>query len=135
MDDELEELLERAVALEVLRERGRVVGCLDGAQREVHRAAAGRHRHLAPQIRLEPPLQLPAQREQRRLPLPALVHPGQAAVVQLVTEVERELQILLAVGRGWHGQVGGRERQRFEQEFADRPARLGKRDHGDFPTR
>ena len=53
VDDELEELLERAVALEVLRQRGRVVGGLDRAQREVHRAAAGRHRHVAPQAGLE----------------------------------------------------------------------------------
>ena len=100
MDHELDELLERALALEVLGERGCVVGLLDRAQREVHRAAAGRHRHVAPQVGLEALLQLGPQREQGRLPLPAIVDAGQAAVMQLVAEVERELVVLGAVRLG-----------------------------------
>ena len=64
VDDELEELLERAVALEVPRERRRVVGRLDRAQREVDRARPpARDRDVAPQRGLE--LAAPARRARR----------------------------------------------------------------------
>ncbi len=53
-------------------------------------------RHGGVQGVLELILERPAQREQRRLPLPALVDPWKATVVELVEEIERELKILVA---------------------------------------
>jgi hypothetical protein len=134
VDDELEELLERASSLEVLGQRRRLVGGLDLAQRQVHRPAAGWHRHVAPQVRLEARFELGAQREQRRLPLPARVDAGQAAVVQLVAEVQRQLVVLVAADRRRRGQRCDRACQRVEQELGDGAAGLGEGLHTASPT-
>ena len=135
VDDELQVLLERAVALEVARERRRVVGGLDRTQFDVHLVAAGGHRDVAPQRGLEAALQLGAQGEQRRLPLPAVVHAGQPAVVQLVAEVERELEVLVAAGDRRDGQARDAAGHGVEQELGDGPAGLGKIEHDEaLPT-
>ena len=129
MDDELDELLERALALEVPGERGRLVGALDRAQGEVHRAAARRHGDVAPQVGLEALLQPGSQRQQRRLPLPAVVDAGQAAVMQLVAEVEGELVVLVALGGRRGGQASDGSGQRVEQQLGDGAAGLGEGQH------
>ena len=69
-----------------------------------------------------------AEREQRRLPLPLLGDAGQAAVVQLVTEVERELEVLVGqriggdrrLGRPQPVRVAG---ERVEESVGQRAAR------------
>ncbi len=96
VDQELEHLVAVGLALDVARERRAVV--LDRAQGDVHRARLG-HRpdvaDLRAQRGLERRLERGAQREQRRLPLPALVDARQPAVVQLVAAVQRELEVLV----------------------------------------
>jgi hypothetical protein len=87
--DELEHLVVRALALEVARQRRRLVGRLHLAQRDVH--LRGRDSPSgAPSASISPAskraLEPAAQREQRRLPLPLVRDAGQAAVVQLVAE-------------------------------------------------
>ena len=98
VDDELLDLLERRVALDVLRERATVVLRLRSPECDVEQL---RRRRLADgadggsECVLERCLERLAEGEQRRLPLPALVDAGEAAVVQLVAEVERELEVLV----------------------------------------
>ena len=99
VDDELEHLLERRVALDVARQRRRVVGVGDRAQREVHVLGPRRRRRHAAPRRAARPRSRPRGRdagEQARLPLPRVGDAGQAAVVQLVAEVQRELEVLVA---------------------------------------
>src|SRR6185295_17290719 len=77
---------------------------------------------------LEPLLERGAQGEQRRLPLPAVVDPAQPAVVQLVAEVERELEVLVGKGVGTGGQRDRREMVRRAAESGEqRGARLAAR--------
>ena len=131
MDDELEQLRARALALEVLGERRRVVLRLDGAQRDVHLlgrdAALGRAQRLD-QPGLEARLQAAAQRQQRRLPLPLLGDAVEAAVVQLVTEVERELEVLVGQRIGGDRRLGRPHpvrvaHERVEESVGQRAAR------------
>ena len=79
---------------------------------------------------LEARLELPAQREQRRLPLPVVRDARQPAVVQLVAEVERELEVLVGerVGRtGTRAPIGaGRARARRAASRAGRAGRGGR---------
>ena len=137
MRDELAVLLERALALEVARERRRLVGLGDRAQREVHRPRR-RRRGPAPRRRSAASKRRSssrAQRQQRRLPLPALVHARQAAVVQLVAEVQRELEILVASGSA--GVDGERHAQRggTAGRASSRPSLSGPRGSGSASTR
>ena len=137
VDDELEQLRARALALEVLGERRRVVLGLDGAQRDVHLlgpdVALGRAQRLD-QPGLEARLQPCAQRQQRRLPLPLLGDAVEAAVVQLVTEVERELEVLVGqrvrgdrrLGRPHAVRVA---HERVEESVRQRAARDRERRH------
>ena len=79
MDDELEQLRARALALEVLGERRRAVGRLDRPQREVHllrRDAARGWADGIDQAALEARLEPAPEREQRGLPLPFVGHAG-----------------------------------------------------------
>src|SRR3712207_3879530 len=86
-------------------------------------------------LRLEALLQRAAQREQRRLPLPALVDAGQAAVVQLVAEVQRELEVVVdqrvaCLRDGDRLERMDRKRQRVEQRVGHRTPGPGKAQHG-----
>jgi hypothetical protein len=131
VDDELEQLRARALALEVLGERRRVVLGLDGAQRDVH--LLGRHVALGRADRLDQPglevrLEASAERQQRRLPLPLLGDAVEAAVVQLVTEVERELEVLVGQRIGGHRRLGRVHcvriaHERVEERVGQRAAR------------
>ena len=97
MHDELVELLERALALEVLRQRRALVRLGDRPQRNIDLARRVRGRRRAGerlQARLEHRLEVAAQRQRATAPTPSLVDAGQAAVVQLVAAVERQLEVL-----------------------------------------
>jgi hypothetical protein len=108
---ELEHLVGGRLALDEAGDRRRLVGVLELAQGDIHllgrRRRADRTDGVA-QGGLEPCFERAAQREQRRLPLPALVDAGEPAVVQLVAAVERELEVL--VGEGIRA-VGQRDRR------------------------
>ena len=97
--DELEHLLQCSIAVEVLRQRRRVVRVDHRAQRDVHvlRGHTGSvGRPERPQQRhLEELLPRRARRQQRDVPLPAVVHTRQPAVVELVADVERELHVVV----------------------------------------
>jgi len=90
--------------------------------------------HQAKQLGLEGSFQRCPEGEQRRLPLPRVVHTVEGAVVQLVAAVERELDVLVgqhvAVRRRPSGQLVGRLHEPVEQVGAERPARTGERAHG-----
>jgi hypothetical protein len=105
--EELEDVLEPGLALEEAGDRRRVVGLGDRAQAEVHLLRDDLLVVGGDELvdgRLERRLERAAGGEQRRRPLPALVHAGQAAVVELVAEVEGELQILVGERvAGGHG--------------------------------
>ena len=81
---------------------GRVVGDHQLAQRASISSGAGGSPGGADELQqlgLEAALELGAQREQRRLPLPPVVDAVEAAVVQLVAAVQREVQILVVDAR------------------------------------
>jgi hypothetical protein len=109
---ELEHLVGGRVALHVARQRRGFVGILDRAQRDVHLLRRGRRADVADGIvqgGLEARLERAAQRQQGRLPLPALVDAGQPAVVQLVAAVQRELEVLVGERVGTGGQRDRRQ--------------------------
>ena len=125
--------------LEVDRQRGAVVRVLHRAQREVH--LTGRHRSLVArdalaQLRLEAALQVPAQCEQGRFPLPVGIGAREAAVVELVEEVQREVQVLLVHRLGTRRQLVEGQGQMLEQKAGDVAAWGGQREHeGALPVR
>ena len=88
----------RRLALDEGRHRRRVVGA--ASARAARRRSPSGLRRLArrpdelEQLGLEAALELGAEREQRRLPLPRVVDAVEAAVVQLVAAVQRELEVL-----------------------------------------
>ena len=93
-------------------------------------AGAAGDGHGRTQRRLEGRLQAGAQAQQARVPLPALVDPGQPAVVQLVAEVERELQVVVrqrVVGRA-RAAAGGRRATRAGRR-AGGPGARRRADH------
>ena len=79
-----------------------------------------------PQLRLEAALEFAAQRQQRRLPLPAVIDILEAAVVQLVTAIEGEMKILGSDRPEIRPSGCGGLRKPSEQRFADRTPRLWK---------
>ena len=118
MHEQLADLREGRPALHEARQRRAVVGVGDRAQREVHGARVGgrrRRRHGRAQRRLEGRLQAGAPAQEARVPLPALVDAVEPAVVQLVAEVQRELEVV--VGQ----RVVGERVQR--RELGGRPGR------------
>jgi hypothetical protein len=134
--DELAELRQGRPALQRRGQGRAVVGGHHGA--EHLRYAARQHRrqrsHQPAQRRLEEPLRPPPQGDQGRLPLPVLVDPAPAPVVQLVAEEEGQLEIIVghridrveAVTER-RGQVVRRLPQRGDQGRGDRPPRLRER--------
>ena len=110
----------------------------DGPQRDVHllgrrgRAGSADERQ---QGGLEAVLQRPPQPQQGRIPLPAVVDAVEAAEVQLVAAVQRQLQVVVAerVGGGREGHVelglARRVGQRGEDRGRQGAARLGEDRH------
>jgi hypothetical protein len=140
--DELQQLLLGRLALDVARQRRPVVGIGDGAQREVHllrRRRRVRSRDGRVERGLEGGLEVAAQGQQGRLPLPLVGDARQAAVVQLVAEVQRKLQVLIAQRIGGSRQPGRLEgvdglRESRHQRCADLTPRLWKSEHGKLRT-
>ncbi|HZO06986.1 MAG TPA: hypothetical protein VFB52_11410 [Solirubrobacterales bacterium] len=141
MDDELTELLEVGHRLQMTGERRTVVGTLELEERIAD--AVGVHRfdrHRGSQSRVELPLQHRPRGEQPGVPLPARVDAGEGAVVQLVTEVEGELEVVIGERVG-HFLTEGRDRLRrdgvthgshrpreqFADQLADRSVRMQSR--------
>ena len=95
--DELAHFIERALRSRYVDNDGAVVGVDDRAQCEVHVVGSGARGAptASSSARSNSASSSGAQREQRGLPLPALVDARQAAVVQLVAEVQRQMQVVV----------------------------------------
>src|SRR5204862_6618765 len=106
-------------------QRGAGGGGGDVAQREVEVAGGCPDRGRGPADLVEEvALELAPDGEQRGLPLPFVLHAGQPAVVQLVAEVQRELEVLV-VARRWQGaDVAHGAAQGGEQGLGELTARL-----------
>jgi hypothetical protein len=141
VDHELAELVERRLALDVAGEaRGRRVAQQRG---QLGGDVAGRRPRGAERVAhatLEHLLQPSPEGERRRLPLPAVVDLVEAAVVQLVEDVQGEVQVVagqgVVVDRRRPAEGARRAGQALDHLLAERAARLGKAGHrpGAYPA-
>jgi hypothetical protein len=106
MRDELDELAAIGPTLEVLRQRRPVVGGDQFGQPIRHRTPARRNDHVAAQRAQQVLLEIAAQGDGSRLPLPGLGHVLEPAVVEFEEDPQRQLEVLV------RQRIGRRRRRR-----------------------
>ena len=128
VDGELTELVEGALRLQEAGERGPVGGVEELTESGRHRGGGdrGKEPDIGPQGRFVPAFEVGGQPDEVRVPLPTVVDPGEAAVVELVDRVEGDVTVVagerVIIGAGDRAERAGLAGQATEEGLGQRPS-------------